>query len=72
VDADTGQILASVLTTNDVDDASQVSALLDEIDISIASFVGDGAYDQEAVYTDITDATLRPASLLNFQRVPLY
>ena len=54
VDADTGQILASALTTNDVDDASQVSALLDQIDSSIASFVGDGAYDQEAVYTDVT------------------
>ncbi len=33
---------------------SQVSALLDQIDSSIASFVGDGAYDQEAVYTDVT------------------
>ena len=29
VDADTGRILAAVLTTNDVDDACQVSALLD-------------------------------------------
>ena len=54
VDADTGQILATALTTNDVDDAWQVSALLDQIDSSIASFVGDGAYDQEAVYTDVT------------------
>jgi len=31
VDADTGQILASALTTDDVDDASQVPALLDQI-----------------------------------------
>ena len=54
MDADTGQIIASALTTNGVDDVSQVSALLDQIDSSIASFVGDGAYDQEAVYTDVT------------------
>ena len=29
MDTDTGRILAAVLSTNDVDDVSQVSALLD-------------------------------------------
>ena len=58
VDADTGQIIAAALTTNDVDDASQVGALLDQIDGSIATFIGDGAYDQESVYTDV--ATRHP------------
>jgi hypothetical protein len=53
VDAETGQIIATALTTNDVDDASQVGVLLDQIDGPVASFIGDGAYDQETVYTDV-------------------
>ena len=50
VDADTGQILASELTTSDVDDGSQVEALLDQITSPLASFTGDGAYDQAGIY----------------------
>lgn len=50
VDADTRQILASELTTSDVDDGSQVEPLLDQIPGSLASFIGDGAYDQAGVY----------------------
>ena len=53
VDADTGRILAAVLTTNDVDDASQVSALLDQAG-ALASFMADGAYDQDGVYGEVT------------------
>jgi hypothetical protein len=47
VDAETGQIVAAVLSTHDVDDASQVGALLGQIDGPVASFTADGAYDQE-------------------------
>jgi hypothetical protein len=43
VDAATGQILASELTTSDVDDGSQVAPLLDQIPAPLASFIGDGA-----------------------------
>jgi hypothetical protein len=50
VDAETGQILASELTSSDVDDGSQVGPLLDQIPGPLASFVGDGAYDQAGVY----------------------
>jgi hypothetical protein len=50
VDAETGQILASELTTSDVDDGSQVEPLLDQIPAPLASFIGDGAYDQAGVY----------------------
>lgn len=50
VDADTEQIAAAALTTSDVDDASQVGALLDQMDGPFASFTADGAYDQEGVY----------------------
>src|SRR5436190_15786690 len=41
------------LTTNDVDDGSQVGPLLDQIDGPIASFTGDGAYDQDGVYSAV-------------------
>jgi hypothetical protein len=54
VDAETGQILASELTTSDVDDGTQVEPLLYQIPGPIASFTGDGAYDQEGVYVTVT------------------
>ncbi|MEA2874712.1 MAG: hypothetical protein QOH67_5053, partial [Hyphomicrobiales bacterium] len=47
VDADTGQIVATRLTTNDVDDGSQVGPLLDQVSGPLASFTGDGAYDRD-------------------------
>ena len=62
VDADTGRVVAAALTTNDVDDGAQVGPLLDQIDRPIASFTGDGAYDQAGVYAEIAarhpDATV--------------
>jgi hypothetical protein len=45
VDAETGQILASELTPHDVNDGTQVEALLDQIAGPLASLTGDGAYD---------------------------
>ena len=53
VDADTGQIAAAALTTSDVDDASQVGPLLDQVDSPVASFTADGAYDQDSVYGEV-------------------
>jgi hypothetical protein len=53
IDAETGQILASELTTHDVDDGSQVGPLLEQIPGPIASLTGDGAYDQEDVYATV-------------------
>src|ERR671921_270254 len=53
MDANTGQIVAAELTTNDADDGSQVGPLLDQLDGQIASFTGDGAYDQEGVYASV-------------------
>jgi hypothetical protein len=53
VDADTGRIVAATLTDRDVDDASQVGPLLDQVAGSVASFTGDGAYDQEGVYAGV-------------------
>src|SRR3954452_23391355 len=54
VDADTGQIVASELTTHDVDDGSQVGPLLDQVTGPLASVTGDGAYDR----TDVYDAVI--------------
>jgi DDE family transposase len=55
MDADTGQIVAATLTNHAVDDASQVGPLLDQLDDQIASFTGDGAYDQEGVYASVAE-----------------
>ena len=55
VDADTGKIMASTLTANDVGDPSQVAPLLDQIDATIASVTADGAYDGMPTY-EVVDA----------------
>ena len=47
--------MAATLTTHDVDDGSQVGPLLDQVDGPIASFIGDGAYDQEGVYASVAE-----------------
>jgi hypothetical protein len=52
-DADTGRIVASVLTDKDADDGSQVGPLLDRIEGAVASFTGDGAYDRDDVYAEV-------------------
>jgi Transposase DDE domain len=49
MDVDTGQIVAAALTTKEVDDGSEVGPLLDQVAASVASFTGDGAYDQGSV-----------------------
>jgi hypothetical protein len=53
-DADTGHIVASALTDRDADDGSQVGPLLDRIDGPVASFTGDGAFDRDDVYAEVT------------------
>src|SRR4051794_15300906 len=55
VDADTGRIVASELTTNEVDDGSQVGPLLDQITGPVASFTGDGVYDQDGVSRSVAE-----------------
>jgi hypothetical protein len=53
-DADTGRIVATVLTDRDADDALQVGALLGQVEGPVASFTGDGAYDRDDVHTEVT------------------
>src|SRR6202034_2324979 len=50
VDAVTHEIVASELTPDDVGDVSEIPALLDQIDMEVASFTADGAYDGDAAY----------------------
>src|SRR5215203_3144041 len=55
VDANTGQIVASALTTHDVDDGSQVGPLLDQVAGPVVSVTADGAYDQDGVYASVAE-----------------
>jgi hypothetical protein len=55
VDPDTGEILASELTTIEDGDASLVGPLLDQISGPIASVTADGAYDGAPVYRTIAE-----------------
>ncbi len=61
VDAGTGRIVASTLTPKDVDDASQAGPLLDQVAGAVASFIGDGAYDQDRVYASVAERYLDAA-----------
>jgi hypothetical protein len=55
MDAGTGEIVAAAPTTNEVDDASQVGSLLEQLDGPVASLTGDGAYDQDSLYRSVID-----------------
>ena len=54
VDTDTGRIIESTLTTNDLDDASQVGPWLDQLAHPIASFTAIGAYNQNGIYGEVS------------------
>jgi hypothetical protein len=53
VDTGTGQIVASALTSKEVDDGVQVGPLLDQLTGSLTSLAADGAYDQDSVYSAV-------------------
>src|SRR5215213_4003764 len=55
VDADTGQIVAAVVTGCEADDGAQVGPLLDQVTGAVASVTGDGAYDQDGMYTSVSE-----------------
>src|SRR5918994_1962269 len=59
VDAETGEIVASVLTSKEAGDAGQVPVLLEQVEGEIASVMADGAYDAEPVYRPSKYATPR-------------
>ena len=53
VRADSGQIVASMLTEQDVDDPPQIEPLLGQILQEIEQITADGAYDGERAYAII-------------------
>ena len=55
VGADTGEIIAADLTSNETGDGSGVGPLLDQVTCPIASFTGDGAFDRDEVYGAVAD-----------------
>src|SRR5215203_4476183 len=55
MDADTGRIVAAALTNPDADNGTQVGPLLDQMVGAVGLVMGDGAYDQESVYTSVAE-----------------
>ena len=51
----TGEIIAQTLTENSVDDAAQVTPLLEQIDAEVARLGGDGSYDKHKVFKALAD-----------------
>jgi hypothetical protein len=52
--SDTGRVVASEPTDRDADEGSRVGHLLDQADGSVASLTGDGAYDRDDIYAEVT------------------
>src|SRR3954462_10744222 len=55
IDAKTGMIVASTLTSKEVDDAAELGPLLDQIDDPLAAVLTDSAYDQDRVYDAVAE-----------------
>jgi hypothetical protein len=64
VGAGTGRIAAPTLTAKDVDDASLVDRLADQVAEPAASFTGDGACDQDRVYTGVAESPPKAAAVV--------
>lgn len=61
IDAETGMIVASSLTSKKVDDAAELGPLLDQVDEPLAAVVADGAYDQDNVYDTVAERSAEAA-----------
>jgi hypothetical protein len=55
VNPESGEILASELTTNEVGDLTMTGPLLEQIPQPLISVMADGAYDGESVYRAIAE-----------------
>jgi len=60
IDSQTQEIVAQVLTTGHVGDATQVAPLLKQIAAPIEKFYGDGAYDAAQVYETLSQQRITP------------
>ena len=61
IDAKTGMIVASTLTSKEVDDAAELGPLLDQIEEPLAAVIADGAYDQDRVYDAVAEHSAEAA-----------
>jgi IS5 family transposase len=61
VDAKTGTIVASTLTSKEVEDAAELGPLLDQVKEPLAAVIADGAYDQDRVYDDVAGHSVEAA-----------
>ena len=61
IDAKSGMIVASTLTSKEVDDAAELGTLLAQVDDPLAAVVADGAYDQDRVYDDVAEHSAEAA-----------
>jgi hypothetical protein len=61
IDAKTGMIVVSTLTSREVDDAAEISHLLDQVDRPLAAVVADSAYDQDRLYDAVADHSAEAA-----------
>lgn len=60
INPQTQEIVAETLTENSRIDASQVPDLLEQIETSVESFRGDGAYDKWLVYNALAERDITP------------
>jgi len=60
IDAQTQEIVAHVLTTNQVGDSGQVEPLLNKIPQPVEKFYGDGGYDHWKVYALLAQKQIQP------------
>jgi hypothetical protein len=60
VNADTQEIEAAVLTTNDFKDSEVLSDLLNQIEADIEQVSGDGGYDSHETHQDILERGANP------------
>jgi hypothetical protein len=61
VDAKTGTIVASTLTSKEVDDAAELGPLLDQVEEPLAAVIADGACDQDRVYDAVAEHSAEAA-----------
>ena len=64
VDAETGTIVASTLTSREVDDAAELGPLLDQVGEPLAAVIADGAYDQDRVYDAVAEHSAEAAVIV--------
>jgi transposase len=59
IDESTGEIIAAVVTTNDVHDGEVLKDLLEQVEIELEQVTGDGAYDHSHCYDEIDEKGAR-------------